>query len=292
MADFLFTDGEEITLADPVVTPVTTQLYGETIHGRKKAILIPQGCAAGLSLVFYDSNDNPVELDSAEISLAVKFREALKQTRPVSGDSDAIEITDGANGAFTIPVPTTIADKAGIYTVEYGILDATNRLLQVDNCYLFINNSAWGSTTTLGPPTKDEIRMSMRDSDPVENELLGNLDFDLAEHCLACVQAVQFWNEQPPVLYYHIYDTRSFPFKGIWLLGIQSYLYRYAEEHYRRNQLPYSAGGTGVDDKNKLQQYLQAAERRYSEFVQAVVRQKVRLNLEGGSASLLSGYPR
>lgn len=291
MGEFFLEDGIQEKTHEPRA-PVITQLYGTPIRQRMPAVEVPAGVRTDLALTFLDAQRHPVQLPGDPQFLEVCFREAVLRDRPRKAPPETIEICDCETGRFRVQVPSKIVDHAGIYLVEFGLRDEDQNLRQVDSCYLSVTNTAWQADQgRMGPPTQSEVRMSLRDSDPVENELLGACDFDLAEHCLAGIQTVRFWNDQPPMLQGHVYDSRTFPFWNIWLLGIQYYLFQYAEEHYRRNQLTYSAGGVGVDDKNRLQPYMVAVQNRKQDFTRAVIQQKARLNLEGGCRRILSGFP-
>ena len=157
--------------------------------------------------------------------------------------------------------------------------------------YLCVQNSAWGNSGGQGPPAIDDIRLSLRDSDPIENELINNYDFDLAEICQAIVRPVLEWNETPPPMLRYMFNSCTFPFRGLWLTGIHLYLFQIAEEHYRRNHLPYSAGGLNVDDKNRHPLYNQAWKERSQEWKKGIMAQKITLNVNQGWVSIGSQYP-
>ena len=123
----------------------------------------------------------------------------------------------------------------------------------------------------------------MRDSDFIENELIENYDYDIAEISYAVTRAVQFWNEVPPPI--QIFSTENFPFRHIWLEGVQLFLFEMIEEHYRRNYFPHSLGGTTIDDKNKFRLYREAWADRFNRFRYDIMRQKVRMNAETGSGT-------
>jgi hypothetical protein len=74
------------------------------------------------------------------------------------------------------------------------------------------------------------------------------------------------------------------------LQGIQAYLFDIAANHYRRNQLAYSAGGMSIDDKNKEQQYIAASSRMLQMFQENVKAKKIEINIAAFSGSLGSPY--
>ena len=101
---------------------------------------------------------------------------------------------------------------------------------------------------------------------------------------------MQFWNDQPPPVRGALFTTKTFPFRDIWLTGIHYYLFRLAEEHYRRNVLRHVSGGTTIDDKNRSSDYGEAWKNRFTEFRRMVMHRKAQLNVNGGYSSHLSGY--
>ena len=118
---------------------------------------------------------------------------------------------------------------------------------------------------------------------------LSHVDFDDAEICFAMLQPVLMFNTAlPPVR--TRYGTHSFPYEGPWLLGITAYLFQIAGEHYRRNELVYSAAGVTIADKSKAPLYLPTAEKRLDDYRQWVKQQRISINLGNSNASLASGY--
>jgi hypothetical protein len=93
----------------------------------------------------------------------------------------------------------------------------------------------------------------MRDNGPADNSLLDDVEFDAAEITQAVLRPIMYWNETPPPIQ-PLLTTKTFPFREMWMVGIQSYLFDMVSSHYRRNQLAYNAGGLSIDDKNKEQQ--------------------------------------
>lgn len=221
-------------------------------------------------------------------SIAVRFREATLRERQIY--EVAGQVIDATTGLIRVFVPTQIGDDAGVYTAEVGVLDAEEELIFTNTVFIYNETSGWGSAGVPGPPAIDDIRLSLRDNDPYDNLLLDNFDFDLAEICHAALRTVQFWNDQPPPVTSAMATTKSFPYRDIWLEGIQYYLFRVAEEHYRRNVLTHSAGGTQIDDKNRWREYSVAWKERFETFRRMVMHRKAQLNAMGGFSTLLSGY--
>jgi hypothetical protein len=130
----------------------------------------------------------------------------------------------------------------------------------------------------------------MRDSSPDENFLLQELEFDDSEILHAIVKPVEEWNQTPPQLAGHSYDTHTFPFRHWWLQGIQGWLLHFAAHSYRRNRFPYQAAGVSVDDQAKERPYLEASQLLLAEYRQWLLRKKVELNANGAYGDVNSPY--
>jgi len=175
-----------------------------------------------------------------------------------------------------------------------GLFSEDHRMIFSNQSLCFVRRGLFGVSNdtgqySKGPPSIEEIRLTMRDNSSADNLLLDNVEFDGAEIAQAVLRPIQYWNEIPPPLRPAM-TTKTFPFKEIWLKGIQAYLYRMASNTYRRNRLPYSAGGVTVDDKNKEQEYSAAAAGLLREFQDMVQAKKVEINIAGFSSSISSQY--
>jgi hypothetical protein len=191
-------------------------------------------------------------------------------------------------------LPDSIVRYPGIYLEEWAFFDPGGNLLFTNQCCAFVRKGLFGVSSNmtqrnLGPPSIEEIRLSLRDSSGADNVLLDDVEFDSAEIIQAVLRPLQYWNEIPPPLN-PLLTTKTFPFRELWLQGIQAYLFDMAANHYRRNQLAYSAGGMAVDDKNKEQQYLAASNRMLQLFQDAVKAKKIEINIASFSGSLGSPY--
>ena len=193
-------------------------------------------------------------------------------------------------------LPSEIVRSAGVYLEEWAVFSITGQMLFSNQCCTFVRRGLFGVSSgadgyNAGPPTLEEIRLSLRDSSAADNTLLDSVEFDSAEIAQAVLRPIQYWNETPPPLR-PLLTTRTFPFKEMWLLGIQSYLFDIAANHYRRNQLAYSAGGMSVDDKNKEQQYRAASNNMLQQFREMLRAKKIEINIglfSGVSSSPYSG---
>lgn len=290
----------QINLLDNIGRPVNLENYGfissnpqasdETITTYVPSSDSSQSSSRSSSQSSSESSSfSATEVPTGDVSkIVARYREATLRESQIY-EVDGL-VLDTSTGLVRVIVPPQISADAGIYTVEFGLLDAADCLIFTNVIFLYNETSGWGSVGRPGPPAIDDIRLSLRDNDPYDNLLLDNFDFDLAELCHAVLRTVQFWNDQPPPVASAMATTKTFPFRDIWLEGIQYYLFRVAEEHYRRNVLKHVAGGTQIDDKNRWREYRQAWNDRFAEFRRMVMHRKAQLNAQGGFSSLRSGY--
>jgi hypothetical protein len=268
--------------------PAITNIFGEAVTIRRRAFLTQCSAIVTAQLPILDASGNLLDISTAS-TVQARIREAVGRGHTIHVADGSI--VNGTDSTVQFTMPTSVMAKAGIYTVEVGVLDGDESLLRSNTVFLYNEFSAWASTTRHGPPALDDIRLSLRDSDPIENELISNHDTDLAEICASAVRAVEFWNDTPPIVGRMSYSTINFPFREIWLTGIQLFLFQMLEEHYRRNVFPYSAGGVTTDDKNRHKEYNAAWTTRMQQYRSMVMHQKARINLAGAFGSFLAGYP-
>lgn len=206
-----------------------------------------------------------------------------------------VAIVDAARGLVrSDPLPEEIVRSPGVYLEEWAFFDTNGNMLFSNQCCTFVRRGLFGVDTdpfrrNLGPPTLEEIRLAMRDNAPADNMLLDDIEFDSAEISQAVLRPIQYWNETPPPIR-PLLTTKTFPFREMWLLGIQAYLFDMVANHYRRNQLAYNAGGVSVDDKNKEQQYRAASNQLTQQFREMLRAKKIEINISLFSGTLGSPY--
>jgi len=194
-----------------------------------------------------------------------------------------VEIENAQTGCVIAgPLPTQVIRCPGIYAAEWAVFTPDQRMLFSNQNYLWVNRGLFGMNNTpgdanAGPPTISEIRLSLRDNSADDNLLLDDIEFDSSEFAQAAIRPIQYWHETPPPLRDRV-TTITFPFREMWLKGIQSELFLTAAHHYRRNRLAYNAGGIAVDDMNKEREYAQASTALRQEFQDMVQRKKVEIN--------------
>lgn len=281
---------------------------------RLKAFLVDQGVQAMIEHTFRDRTGNPVDLSqwladpesdsSASVSTSppagtVKLR--IKEWLGVGSSSTSRfmdawgEAVDPDTGVVRVQLSPTMVENAGIYEMNWAILDEVGRAVCIDRGILSIEKSLFPLSEAtmikdLGPPTIQEVRMRLMDSMGSENLLLQDIEFKDEQILLAMSEPVRLWNESPPPI--GLYTTRTFPFRGAWISGVLAQLHMTAATHYRRNRLAHAAGGIAVDDKNKEQEYLREGQRLWDEYRNWLLTKKVEINLKSFSGSFLSSYSR
>jgi hypothetical protein len=206
-----------------------------------------------------------------------------------------VTVVDAARGLVRAePLPEKLIRHPGVYLEEWAFFDHSGNMLFSNQCCTFVRRGLFGvnadlNRRNLGPPSLEEIRLAMRDNAPADNLLLDDVEFDAAEISQAVLRPIQYWNETPPPLNPPM-TTKTFPFREMWLLGIQAYLFDMVASHYRRNQLAYNAGGMAIDDKNKEQQYRATSNQLQQQFREMLRAKKIEINISMFSGTLSSPY--
>ena len=285
-----------------VLSVDVSRVNGEAVTARIRAISVAQGVTSTLSWQLHDKNGAPLNLtncvngtEESPYKIVFRLKEYVNAgtARPVF-QVDAT-VTDATNGKISVTLSAEMTKLPGIYYADFCMAGNTEenngQVVFVNTCYLIINRSTLydAATDFGGPPSIAEIRLHLRDSSPAESFLLDNLMFDDAEIALAISRPVQYWNEVPPPLN-QTYNTQTFPFRYHWLEGICANLFFMVAEQFRRNQLPYSAGGISVDDQNKEANYERAGQIRWQAYKEWVRATKAAINLESCWGSVTSNY--
>lgn len=287
--------------------PVLPKLQCHEVHMGQNANLLwnfksPQGSLIDLSECLQNCNvgsqvDGDFDVvDTPTVGPTLRMREisgfdpTKDRVVPIS-----VAIVDAAQGLVrSDQLPNEIVRFPGVYLEEWAVFDTNGNMLFSNHCCTFVRPGLFGissdlSQRNLGPPTLEEIRLSMRDNAPADNMLLDDVEFDAAEISQAVLRPVRRWNEIPPPIQ-PLMTTKTFPFREMWLLGIQAYLFEMVSHHYRRNQLAYNAGGVSLDDKNKEKQYREASMQLMQQFNEMLRAKKMEINIALFSGSLGSPY--
>lgn len=298
-------------MAEVIVRSGVPEIDDCKILTRLDAYLVDQGVAATLEHVVRDRAGNPVDLspwlaggsESASASAApagtVKLRvkewlgsgpsPARNPVWEVYGDA-----ADASAGVVRATLPAGVVEQAGIYELNWAVVNETGRPVVVDRGIMSVEKSMFPVELrhvykNLGPPTIQEVRMRLMDSSRAENLLLDDVEFKDEQILLAMWEPVRLWNETPPPLR-PLYTTRDFPYRGAWIDGVAAQLHLAAANHYRRNTFRGAHGQTS--DKDKEREYMAEGTRLWNEYRAWVMNKKVEQNLRlfaGQSVSAYSG---
>lgn len=309
-------DTAEGTSSDEVVRATIPEIDDCKVLTRFKAFIVDQGALSVLEHIFRDRKGNPVNLSrwltdtavsqstssssssgTATGSARVRVKEfvGVDVGRPSSPvwELDDVSAFDPSAGILRCKLEASLVENSGIYELHWAVCDSDGNPVMVDRAILSIERSQFPvfSDTVrkdLGPPTLQEIRMRLRDSAGTENLLLDDIEFHDEQILLALAEPVRFWNESPPPI--ELYNTRNFPYRGAWISGVLAQLHLMAANHYRRNRLAHSAGGTTVDDKNKEREYLGEGQRLWAEYKDWCLAKKVEHNMKRFCGQNVSQY--
>jgi hypothetical protein len=266
-----------------VVTGETSKVYGRPVPSRLKSLVLRAGTRPTVRWTMTDPRGCPVDLTTCQVGdppvVPVYLR--IIENTILGFDPDFIgRVVDLAGGIVEVDLDLKRVGGPGIYVAEFAILaEDMETVIVANQCTVVVERGLFAGDPT-GIPTLAEIRMRLRDS-PQDNELLNDFAWDNAEIAQALQEPIDFWNaELPDVGIY--YTSQNWPpqFRHWWIRGTIAALFRVAAEHQRRNQLDYSAGGLQVQDSNRSQDYMQAAELIWNDFKAWVRSRKIVMNQE------------
>lgn len=270
---------------------------------RLKAFLVDQGVCATIEHVFRDRNGNPVNLskwlaatESQSLSqstssalppagtVKIRVKEWLGAGQNVVRNpiweiyGDAV---DPEKGVLRFTMEPEIVEHAGIYELNFCVMDENGHPVAVDRGIMSVEKSMFALSMvtvrgSLGPPTLQEVRMRLMDSSRNENLLLDDIEFKDEQVLMAMWEPIRLWNESPPPI--ETFTTRTFPFRGAWLSGVQAQLHFMMANHFRRNVYRAAAGGTS--DKDKEREYMAEGQRLWQEYTAWMINKKTELNLK------------
>lgn len=228
-----------------------------------------------------ESESVPADLPT----VAVRFKGACADGARIAAVTG--EAISAAEGVIEFPMPTIVCRKAGIYQFE-AALTSNGSMFFSDTGLISVEQGMFGDTTQRGgPPSIQDIRMHLRDSQ-IENDLLQDFEFDDAEIIFAIGRPVQQWNETPPPI--APFTCQNFPYKYHWLNAICGELLRTAAHHYVRNKMKAVAGGLVDDEKNRDDDYLRMAKFYWEEWRHFLATKKVELNVRRSFLTMGSDY--
>lgn len=286
-----FFDAAQVASASPSQEPTT----GQPVPGRQAFLEVQQGLPTSIHWTLRHS-------DGAVVSLAPEVEDGdppvvwMDIAEVIAGRGRKLdgEIYDQESGVVSITASDNTIGYPGLYRARICAAHPdTPAIPRVANtAYLLVLVDEWSSDTTqrIGPPPLSDIRAQLRDTHPAESFLLESSAFADEEIAYAMTQPVRYWNEVPPPIGQH--TTHSFLYRYHWTRAICGHLFAIAAEQQRRNNLPYAAGGTQVNDQGREQNYTKASEALLQEYRDFVLRKKVEINIDGGFGGVSSPYGR
>jgi hypothetical protein len=182
----------------------------------------------------------------------------------------------------------------GIFQAEIGLFRGD--LLQASwPVYLSIEGSLFAPPNQgnlAGMLTIGEIRLALRDLDASYNDVLDDVEFKDSEIMRCITIPVNLWNEMLPPEPSLRFTYDRFPFREEWLRATTGYLLEMAAHWYRRNDVPVSAGGIQVNDRNKHLTYEPKAKELISEFKAWAKQYKAALSARMAFGSVRSNWPQ
>lgn len=287
--------------------PLPTAVQAETpiiddcpVLTRIKLYVVTLGVIPTIEHVFRDRNGQPLNVESlfttgSEGSVVLRIKEIVS---PAGPHNPAREIggtcIDPASGVAQFNLDAEMVKYAGVYQLSVALKNHAGAIKHIDNPVLWIERSLFSldasdRTYNSGPPTLQELRQAIMDNGSAENLLLDDVEFHDDQIAYAVGKPLAYWNETPPPLK-RTMDTRIFPFREAWTNAICGHLFMIAAHNYRRNHLPYNAGGVAVDDRNKEPQYLQMGTKLLEEWKDFVRTKKYEINTSLFTGSVSSIY--
>lgn len=289
---------EQRTALETCETPPASAVVGtvETlpVSPRLRTVLVRAGQCPTVEWTMLDVNGCPLDLTACEAGDPGIVMGTLRIAPDCFNYAQDFSATspDPASGLMVASIDPAAMGGPGIYVAEMGVFDTEGTCIAVSNqFYLVVEKSLFGNLQPTGPPSMAEIRLELRDSSPLENELLDDsVFFDNAEIIVGLRNCVDYWNEAlPPVG--PGYTTQTFPFRYWWKRGTKAQLFWMAAEWHRKNQVAYSAGGISYDDHGqKSEQYDKAANELWTEYRQWVQQKKMSANLDAAWGEFPSPY--
>ena len=286
-----------------IIRPRVTRVDGPPILTKIPSVLTSQGVTPVLEMVLRDPEGRPINLtncgfnssnSSSSTSSSPRVIGKLREAINLSPKNPPIELDaavwDAPAGVIRCRLPSEATALNGIFRGVWALMDSDDAITFTNNFFIVVDRSEFGlEVSNRGVPSPNDVRVFIRDNAPEDNYLLNELEFDLTEIVESAVRCVDHFNAaQPPIT--QKFDTNTFPNPVVLLNGLMGYLYQIAAKHYRRNHLPYSAGGVQIDDKNKGNEYDQLGAAMIAEYQQWVKNKKAQFNAQNWNGAFGSGY--
>jgi len=255
------------------------QFLGQPVYSKKTAFHTKAGMDAPLEAVIRDDNGNPINLGNSgpygQASLKAYFQEGSQPDW--FPDSSDVTIIDRDGGRISFSLTDQVKNVPGIYNVLVKIFDKDDKWVDSREYFVYIDPSPDQKQSTEFPPIS-RVRLALFDTSPIENELLGQKQFNLTDICIAAIEAVDEWNTSPPFTPRLMVTTNSIWDCCNFITGVKLKLYSMLVEHYRKNSLAYQAAGIAIND-SKLQEYSVALAEAQRKYLEEVMRLKYHRNM-------------
>ena len=280
----------------PTVSPDDSSHNGCPVLGKTRHVSISEGQTATVSWPLRDRKGNTISLGacvtSSSSSLSGDDSKILVRIADAICPSTIYQVvgsvSDFSDGIVTFEIPDGVAEVAGIYQMEIGVIDANGKMISSEKGYISVERGLFGDITNLtGPPTIEEIRLQLRDT-LLENDLIGDVEFQDVEIINSILRPIREWNETPPEV--SDLNASNFPWHYNWVNAVIGNLLFTAAHWYERNNLPSQHGGVTVNDRAKANPYLAIAQQLRGEWKEFVIRKKIEINIDLGMTDFGSDY--
>lgn len=244
---------------------VTTQYPGYIVKAGTKVGLIwsyPGMTIAGESVPAdpdYDLSSMPERY--------VAFKDPFDQ-KPVQ--LGKIQLGPSGSNTLRLFPPSEVLNATNLYEME--IVWTASGVTQVSSAILSVEQSLVSQallSTATGPLPYSKVQTRMRDLLQA-NDILGGYEFSAEEYITAMVEAVQYYNEAPPVA--SCYSVQNFPHHFHWMNAVISRLLLTASLWQQRNSVDLSGDGISANTRGRylqLQQMSSVLWEQYRLFVAA-----------------------
>jgi len=179
--------------------------------------------------------------------------------------SQTVTVAVAEEGKVAVNINASDLDVAGVFLAEFALYEGTSGspYARVPG-YMDVVQSLGSSSQVVGVHIED-IRTQLYDRSAEDNFLLNDVEFTDSQICWAVLKSVNTFNEIQPMAS-TTYSAVDFPHREQWIDGTVAELLLMAARNYARNDLSYQAGGTAINDKNKLQSYQQLGKQMQEEY--------------------------
>lgn len=284
--------------AQLTVAPEVAVIEGREITARAGSLVAVQGQLADVRWTMRNRQGDVVDLSacgfssssesssSAESATGSTIKLRIQEILSGSSGNQPIEIdgsvVNSVAGLVTAKLTDDVVKDAGIFRIEWAVLDADGAIVFTNQGYLLVERGLFGAVTSKrGPISIPELRLHLRDNGPSQdNFLIDESEFSISEIIGCMERPVLYFNEASPPID-RKYTTKNFPYRFNWLNGTCAGLYTLAAAHYRRNAKQIeAAGGVNLNDKTKAMEYEQKGQELWAEYKRWTQTQKASLNAE------------